>query len=80
MTAEEGRTMKAHSAFLAEQLASGTLVVAGPVLDPGGTFGMGVYEHTSREAVEELVARDPAAAIGRYEIAPMASAVARSPR
>jgi uncharacterized protein len=77
MSAEEGAVMGAHSAFLAEQLANGTLVVAGPVMSSGGVFGMAVLESPSLEAVEEVLARDPANGIGSYEVSPMATAVAR---
>ena len=78
LSAEEGATMKAHSAFLAEQLAAGSLVVAGPVLAGQGAFGMGVFEGDSIDAVRALVAHDPANAIGTYEVSPMMSAVARA--
>jgi uncharacterized protein YciI len=78
MTAEEGAAMQQHSVFIQEQLAKGTLVVSGPVLDPGGVFGMAVLEADSLEAVRALLATDAANRIGRYEITPMASAVARA--
>ena len=77
LTAQEGAVMQRHSAFLAEQLALGTLVIAGPVLDPKGVYGLGVFEAESLEAVQAILARDPAQAIGRYEVAAMASAVSR---
>jgi uncharacterized protein YciI len=77
MTPEEGVTMGAHSAFLVEQLANGTLVVAGPVMSPNGAFGMAVLESASLEAAQQLLARDPANAVGSYEVFPMAAAVAR---
>lgn len=77
MTPAEGAAMGGHVAFLTEQLANGTLVVAGPVLSPGGVFGMAVMESESIEAVRELLTRDPANAIGSYEVFPMAEAVAR---
>lgn len=79
LTAEEQASMGAHFAFLDEQLAAGKLVVAGPVLDPTGVFGMGVYEASSLEEVTAIVARDPANAIGRYAVAPMGASVARPP-
>jgi uncharacterized protein len=78
ITADEGAVMQRHSVFLHEQLAKGSLVVAGPVLDPGGVFGLGVLESESIDDVRALLATDPAGALGRYEIFPMASAVARS--
>jgi uncharacterized protein YciI len=77
MTPEEKATMGAHVAFLQGQLAAGTLVTAGPVMDPAGAFGMAVFEAESVEAVHRLLEKDPARAIGRYEIAPMGPALAR---
>lgn len=71
MTAEEQATMRAHSEYLQTQFAAGTLVIAGPVFDPAGAFGMAVFEAESMDAVHRLLERDPARAIGRYEVAPM---------
>lgn len=78
MTPEEGAVMLRHAAFLGEQLGQGTLVVAGPVFDPRGAFGMVVFEAESLAAVQSLLADDPANAIGRYEAAPMGPALARA--
>ena len=77
MTQAEAVAMGGHAAFLAEQLAKGTLVVAGPVLSPSGAFGMAVIEGDSIDAVEALLARDPANAIGSYAVSPMGKAVVR---
>jgi uncharacterized protein YciI len=77
LTPEEQATMGAHVAFLKEQLAAGKLVVAGPVLDPAGVFGMGVFEVGSADEVQAILARDPASGIGRYQVSPIASAVYR---
>ena len=80
MTPEEQATMGAHVAFLQKHLAAGKLVVAGPVMDPAGGFGMGVFEAESLEEVQRLLADDPALAIGRYEMMPMATAIVRPAR
>jgi uncharacterized protein len=77
MTADEQATMRAHGEFLHSHVAAGTLVVAGPVLDPAGIFGMAVFEAESMDALRRLLERDPAQAIGRYEIMPMGPAIAR---
>ena len=71
MTADEQAAMRAHGEFLQGQLSAGTLVVAGPVLDPAGIFGMAVFEAESLDEIRRLLERDPAKAIGRYEITPM---------
>ena len=80
MTADEQATMRAHGEFLQGELAAGTLVVAGAVLDPAGVFGMAVFEAESADAVHRLLERDPAKAIGRYEVAPMGQSVVRPAR
>lgn len=80
MTPDEAATMRAHSEFLQGQVAAGTLVVAGPVLDPAGVFGMAVFEAESLDSVQRLLERDPAQAIGRYDVTPMASALVRPAR
>ncbi|MFY0529831.1 YciI family protein [Archangium gephyra] len=80
MSADEQATMRAHGEFLQGQLAAGSLVVAGPVLDPAGVFGMAVFEAESMDALRGLLERDPARAIGRYEIAPMGPTLARPAR
>lgn len=80
MTPEEQATMGAHSAFLQTELAAGKLVVAGPVMDPAGVFGMAVFEAESLEEVQRLLERDPAKAIGRHEVFPMGPARARPAR
>ena len=77
MTPEEGAVMRAHAAFLEEQLAAGTLVVAGPVLSASGGYGLGVFEVESREALDAILAKDPAREVGTYEVSPMASAMVR---
>lgn len=77
MTPEEGEVMQKHGAFLAEQLARGVLVVAGPVFDPAGVFGLGVFEADSIDTVQSLLAGDPVTAIGRYEVVPMGPVVVR---
>ncbi|HEX8703952.1 MAG TPA: YciI family protein [Myxococcaceae bacterium] len=80
MTPEERATMGAHAGFLQSQLAAGTLVAAGPVMDPAGPFGMALFEAESLDAVQRLLEKDPARAIGRYEIAPMGPVIARPAR
>jgi uncharacterized protein YciI len=80
MTADEQATMGAHGAFLHGQLAAGTLVVAGPVMDPTGVFGMAVFEAESLDEVRRLLDGDPAKAVGHYEISPMGPTVARPAR
>ncbi len=80
MTADEQATMSAHGEFMQGQFTAGTLVVAGPVFDPAGVFGMAVFETESIDEVRRILERDPARAIGRYEIAPMGPSTVRPAR
>jgi uncharacterized protein YciI len=41
-------------------------------------FGMAIFEADSLEAVQSLLAADPANAVGRYEVLPMGPTVARA--
>ncbi|HEY0138413.1 MAG TPA: YciI family protein [Nannocystis sp.] len=78
MTPAEGAVMQQHGAFLGEQLARGVLVAAAPVFDPGGVFGMAIFEADSLDVVQSLLASDPANAVGRYEVLPMGPTIARA--
>ncbi|MFP2909042.1 YciI family protein [Pyxidicoccus sp. 3LFB2] len=68
MTPEEQVAMRGHGEFLQGQLAAGTLVVAGPVMDPQGIYGMAVFEAESMDALHRLLESDPARTIGRHEV------------
>jgi uncharacterized protein YciI len=68
LSADEGAAMQRHALFLREQLQAKTLVVAGPVMDPNGVFGLGVFKGESVDAVRALLEKDPAQAVGRYEV------------
>lgn len=63
--------MGEHIAWLHTHLKAGKLVVAGPVMDPAGGFGMAVFEGESLEEVSKLLESDPAKAIGKHSVFPM---------
>jgi hypothetical protein len=44
MTSEERATMEKHVAYWSEKARQGIAIVFGPVMDPQGVFGMGVYQ------------------------------------
>lgn len=72
--------LRAHGEFLQSQFTAGKLVVSGPVLDPAGVFGVAVFEGESIDEVRRLIEKDPANAIGRYEVLPMGPTIARPTR
>ncbi|HEV9036103.1 MAG TPA: YciI family protein [Puia sp.] len=71
MTPEEFSVMRAHSNYWREWQARGYVVVFGPVLDPAGTFGMGVVGVEEEEEIRKMIEGDPAQALTRIEYFPM---------
>jgi hypothetical protein len=80
MTPEERATMNQHVAYWSEKAAQGTAIVFGPVMDPEGVYGMGVYQVEDEAEMRELIAHDPANGLLQYEVLPMARAVVGIPR
>src|SRR5271168_4025855 len=71
MTPEERSVMKEHSAYWRDLMDKGMVIVFGPVLDPSGTYGLGIIEVDDEEQVRSFIANDPAATINTYEYYPM---------
>ena len=79
MTEQERAVMGAHVAYWTAEMQKGTAVLFGPVLDPTGPWGVGIFEVSDQAELDALIAADPApAGTGSiYEILPMAAAVVR---
>ncbi len=75
MTPAERDTMNRHVAYWSEKAARGIAIVFGPVKDPNGVFGMGVYKVQDEAEMRALIERDPANGLLKYKILPMANAV-----
>ncbi len=75
MTAEERAIMNKHVAYWTEKAAQGIAIVFGPVMDPKGVYGMGVYQVQDEAEMRDLLAHDPANGLLQYEVLPMARAV-----
>ncbi len=75
MTAGERAIMERHVAYWSEKAASGIAIVFGPVLDPEGVYGIGVYQVQDEAEMHELLKHDPANGLLRYEVLPMPRAV-----
>ncbi len=75
MTADERSTMERHVAYWSEKAANGTAIVFGPVMDPKGVYGIGVYQVQDEAQMRELLTHDPANGLLQYEVLPMARAV-----
>jgi len=61
-TPEEDQVMTDHFAYLTSLLDEGTLILAGPSLDP--VFGLIIFEAEDEEAARRLIERDPSVAAG----------------
>ncbi len=80
MTAEERAIMERHVAYWSEKAASGIAIVFGPVMDPQGVYGIGVYQVADEAEMRELLDHDPANGLLRYEVLPMPRAAVGKPR
>ncbi|MDH2908029.1 MAG: YciI family protein [Candidatus Nitrosotalea sp.] len=80
MTDTEAKVMKAHSTYWSDLASKKIAIIAGPVLDPMGMWGLAVVEAKDKSEVSTYVTNDPVikANIGfRFEIHPMAQAILR---
>jgi uncharacterized protein len=75
MTAEERAVMERHVAYWSEKAADGIALVFGPVMDPKGVYGIGVYQVQDGAQMHDLLENDPANGLLEYETLPMARAV-----
>jgi uncharacterized protein YciI len=78
MSDEERKVMMAHSAYWKSLLDKGKAIVFGPVLDPAGGWGLGVFEGADEAEIRAFLADDPAALSGiafRFDLLPMVQAI-----
>jgi uncharacterized protein YciI len=75
MTAAERSSMEAHVAYWTEYARKGIAIAFGPVLDPAGVYGVGIYNFADRAELDALLAADPAKLILSYEVMEMPRAV-----
>ena len=67
--------MQRHVAYWTEKAQQGIALVFGPVLDPRGVYGIGVYEVDDLTQMRAMLAADPAREILEYEMFEMPRAV-----
>jgi uncharacterized protein len=79
MTAEERAIMNKHVAYWTEKATRGIAIVFGPVMDPQGVYGIGVYQVQDEAEMHALIELDPANGLLHYEVLPMPRAVVGSP-
>ncbi len=73
MTDEERAIMQRHVAYWSEKAARGIAIVFGPVMDPQGVYGMGVYRVDDEAEMRDLLKHDPANGLLQYDVLPMAA-------
>lgn len=73
ITDEERTLMAQHAAYCQQQFEAGKLLVYGPVMAPGGAFGMGILEVADEAEVRRFAENDPSviAGLNRFEFYPM---------
>lgn len=77
MSAAEGKAMGEHSMYMRGKAAAGTVIIAAPVAEAKGAWGLGVVEVESEAEARALTEEDPVirANLGfRYELAPLMTA------
>jgi uncharacterized protein YciI len=80
MKLDERSIMEKHVAYWTDKANKGIAIVFGPVLDPNGVYGVGVYEAENEAEMVDLLNHDPAKGLLEYEYYPMPRAVVGSLR
>jgi uncharacterized protein YciI len=75
MTPDERAVMEKHVAYWSRQAELGVAIVFGPVMDPAGAYGIGVYQIEDEAQMRRLIEDDPANGLLKYEVLPMPRAV-----
>ncbi len=75
MTSEERSIMDKHVAYWSEKAERGIAIIFGPVMDPRGVYGIGIYQVRDEAEMRGLLEQDPAKGLLQYEVLPMARAV-----
>jgi hypothetical protein len=75
INADERGIMNRHVEYWTELARQGISVVFGPVADPHGFYGIGVYKVEDEAQMQGLLDEDPAKGLLVYEATPMANAV-----
>lgn len=65
MTEDERELMQRHGTYWTELARKGIALLFGPVLDPAGSYGIGVVEVEKEEEIGILTENDPVSKSGR---------------
>jgi hypothetical protein len=75
MTEDERTVMERHVAYWSEQARVGVAIVFGPVADPCGVYGIGIYRVDDEAHMQRLIDADPANGLLAYQTFVMPRAV-----
>lgn len=78
MSEEERALMGRHADYLREKFREGIMIMAGPVADPAGPWGLLILRAGSEAEARAVTDSDPVAKSGRgfrYEILPLLSVI-----
>jgi uncharacterized protein len=70
ITPEEKLLMREHARYTRESFDAGKILIYGPVMAPGGAFGMAVFEVADEAEVRQVLENDPTvlAGLNSFEI------------
>jgi len=71
MTDPEKAIMQQHVVYWSKLLEKGTAIAYGPVLDPKGSYGVGIICVNTDDELQQLIVNDPANGLNKYEYTPM---------
>jgi uncharacterized protein len=73
ITPDEKLLMQEHTRYTRESFDAGKILIYGPVMAPGGAFGMAVFEAADEVEVRQVLEKDPTvvAGLNTFEIHPM---------
>ena len=71
MTEEERNIMLQHVEYWGKLLKQGIAIAYGPVFDPVGGYGIGIICVEDENQLKDLISKDPANGLHRYEYYPM---------
>lgn len=75
MNPDERAIMEKHVAYWSDKAARGIAIIFGPVADPKGVYGIGVFQVKDEAEMRDLIEHDPANGLLRYEVFPMPRAL-----
>ncbi|WP_295718666.1 YciI family protein [Mucilaginibacter sp.] len=67
MTDSERTIMQQHIAYNRDFMDKGIILVFGPVMDPAGVYGLGIFVVDDEEQLKNIIAGAPVTSFAKYE-------------